>query len=192
MNGACHLPVTVNDFHSTPTKTPSSSATFTGTVRLHNRTSSVAGLSSRMATLSDILASQDSLVQEAAEALPFSFSQCTYSQGHIRQALYYCLTCAEPRGICSACSVACHTDHEQVELFPKRNFRCDCPTTSLPHPCTLHSNREEPNTGNSYNHNFHGKFCRCGREYDAHNEVETMIQCLACEVRFFRGGYSRV
>ncbi|KAI0041484.1 hypothetical protein FA95DRAFT_1565342 [Auriscalpium vulgare] len=132
-------------------------------------------------TLTEYIASQDDLVHEAALALPHQFSQCTHPLGPIRQSVYLCLTCAEPRGICSACSIACHTDHEQVELFPKRHFRCDCPTTSLAHPCTLHTKLEEPNTSNTYGQNFVGAFCRCGRPYDASKERETMIQCLACE-----------
>ncbi|TCD69313.1 hypothetical protein EIP91_008069 [Steccherinum ochraceum] len=132
-------------------------------------------------TISDILASQSSLVEEAAEALPFQFTQCTHSLGPIRQAVYLCTTCAVPRGICAACSVACHTDHEQLELFPKRNFRCDCPTSSITHQCTLHTNPEEENTENMYGQNFKGLFCRCSRTYDAQTEPETMIQCLACE-----------
>ncbi|KAI0777688.1 hypothetical protein BD413DRAFT_186809 [Trametes elegans] len=139
------------------------------------------------ATLTSVLESQASLLQEAALALPHQFSQCTYSLGHIRQAVYLCLTCtraspaSSPRGICSACSIACHTDHEQLELFPKRNFRCDCPTRALAHPCTLHTTLEEPNEHNAYGRNFEGVFCRCGRPYDAEKEQETMIQCLACE-----------
>ncbi|KAI0360670.1 hypothetical protein OH77DRAFT_1556884 [Trametes cingulata] len=139
------------------------------------------------ATLTSVLESQASLLQEAALALPHQFSQCTYSLGHIRQAVYLCLTCVRaspsspPRGICSACSIACHTDHEQLELFPKRNFRCDCPTRALAHPCTLHTTLEEPNEQNTYGRNFEGVFCRCGRPYDAEKERETMIQCLACE-----------
>ncbi|KAI8970918.1 hypothetical protein BD414DRAFT_449431 [Trametes punicea] len=142
---------------------------------------------SESATLTSVLESQASLVREAALALPHQFSQCTYSLGHIRQAVYLCLTCSRaspsspPRGICSACSVACHTDHEQLELFPKRHFRCDCPTRALAHPCTLHTTLEEPNEHNSYGRNFEGVFCRCGRPYDAEKERETMIQCLACE-----------
>ncbi|KAF9788430.1 hypothetical protein BJ322DRAFT_1106424 [Thelephora terrestris] len=132
-------------------------------------------------TLRELLASQDELVREAALALPHSFSQCTYNLGYIRQAVYLCLTCATPRGICYPCSVACHTNHEQVELFPKRRFRCDCPTGALSHPCGLHKAPEEANAENAYGQNFEGRFCRCGRAYDAHAEVETMIQCLACE-----------
>ncbi|OCH93166.1 hypothetical protein OBBRIDRAFT_790489 [Obba rivulosa] len=132
-------------------------------------------------TLDAVLSSQSSLLQEAAEALPHQFSQCTYSKGHIRQAVYLCLTCAVPRGICSACSIACHTEHEQLELFPKRNFRCDCPTSALACPCMLHKTLEPANEANGYGQNFRGVFCRCGREYDAQKEIETMIQCLACE-----------
>jgi E3 ubiquitin-protein ligase UBR7 len=152
-------------------------------------------------SLTELIASQDDLVAEAALALPHSFSHCTYPLGSLRQAVYLCLTCASPRGICSgsfqllrcsyncqslilrpACSIACHTDHEQLELFPKRNFRCDCPTTALSHACTLHKTPEGTNERNSYGQNFRSLFCRCGRPYDPRTERETMIQCLACEV----------
>ncbi|KII85393.1 hypothetical protein PLICRDRAFT_68097, partial [Plicaturopsis crispa FD-325 SS-3] len=130
---------------------------------------------------SELLASQDNLIREAALALPHSFSSCTYALGALRQAVYLCITCASPRGICASCSVACHTDHEQIELFPKRSFRCDCPTAALAHPCTLHKKPEPENTDNKYGRNFEGVFCRCERPYDPQTEAETMIQCLACE-----------
>lgn len=52
-------------------------------------------------SLADLIASQDDLVAEAALALPHTFSDCTYTLGYIRQAVYLCLTCASPRGICS-------------------------------------------------------------------------------------------
>lgn len=134
------------------------------------------------ASLVDYVAQQDALLQEAALALPHTFESCTYSRGPIRQAVYLCKTCAVPRGVCAACSVACHTDHEQLELFPKRAFRCDCPTHAIGHACELHKTPEEVNEGNVYGQNFQGVFCRCGREYNAEEETETMIQCLACEV----------
>jgi E3 ubiquitin-protein ligase UBR7 len=136
-------------------------------------------------TLTEYLDSQQELEKEAALALPYSFSHCTYPRGHIRQAVYLCIPCASRRGICSSCSIACHTDHEQIELFPKRNFRCDCPTSALTQPCSLHKHPEAPNEENEYGQNFDGKFCRCGRPYDAKLERETMIQCLACEVRLW-------
>lgn len=140
-------------------------------------------LSMASSTLTEYLNSQQQLEEEAARALPFSFSQCTYPLGYIRQAVYLCITCDSQRGICSSCSIACHTDHEQLELFPKRHFRCDCPTSALAHPCSLHKEPEAANDENVYGQNFWSKFCRCGRQYDAKSERETMIQCLACEVR---------
>ncbi len=136
-------------------------------------------------TLTEYLDSQQELENEAALALPYSFSHCTYSRGHIRQAVYLCITCNARRGICSSCSIACHTDHEQLELFPKRKFRCDCPTTALTYSCSLHKHPEALNEENEYGQNFDGKFCRCGRPYDAKSERETMIQCLSCEVRSY-------
>ena len=135
-----------------------------------------------MSTLTQLVADHDNLVAQAALALPHSFSNCTYPLGSIRQAVYLCLICASPRGICSACSIACHGDHEQLELFPKRNFRCDCPTNVLAHACTLHKTPQIENEGNTYGQNFRGRFCRCGRPYDPAIERETMIQCLDCEV----------
>ncbi|KAK2460000.1 hypothetical protein APHAL10511_008006 [Amanita phalloides] len=134
-----------------------------------------------MATLEEFIASQEDLVKEAALALPHEFSKCTYNLGYIRQAVYLCLSCPEQRGICAACSIACHTDHEQLELFPKRHFRCDCPTTSVAHACALHSKLEDENIENAYGQNFKGVFCRCSRPYDAKTERETMFQCLMCE-----------
>ncbi|KIJ62258.1 hypothetical protein HYDPIDRAFT_114743 [Hydnomerulius pinastri MD-312] len=138
-------------------------------------------MSSGPSSLNDLIASQEDLLQEAALALPHEFSRCTFSLGPIRQAVYLCLTCATPRGICSSCSIACHTDHEQVELFPKRNFRCDCPTDAIPHACTLNKGIEVENSTNEYGQNFRALFCRCSKPYDPKTERETMIQCLACE-----------
>lgn len=135
-----------------------------------------------MSTLSEYIQSQEELVREAALALPHQFSKCTYSLGPLRQAVYLCITCPEARGLCSACSIACHTHHEQVELFFKRNFRCDCGTEAIAHPCSLNPKFELENTLNQYSQNFKAAFCRCGRPYDAKTEKETMIQCLSCEV----------
>ncbi|KIJ49242.1 hypothetical protein M422DRAFT_28192 [Sphaerobolus stellatus SS14] len=134
-----------------------------------------------MASLSSIIASEDALVQEAALALPHSFDNCTHELGAIKQHVHLCLTCRIPRGLCSACAVACHGDHEQVELFPKRAFTCDCPTRVGDHPCTLYKGTQPVSTNNKYGQNFHAKFCRCHRPYDAKKEKETMVQCLACE-----------
>lgn len=74
---------------------------------------------------------------------------------------------------------------EQIELFPKRNFVCDCPTGVGTKNCTLYKGWMSAvlpqNTSNVYGQNFHAKFCRCHQPYDAQRERETMVQCLACE-----------
>ncbi|KAL1711101.1 hypothetical protein EV121DRAFT_191240 [Schizophyllum commune] len=145
--------------------------------------SATPGSPSKSATtsLEEYMRVQQDLVREASLALPHSFSQCTYSLGYIRQPVYLCQTCPEAKGVCASCSIACHADHEQIELFPKRHFRCDCPTTSIAHSCTLHKRPELENEENQYGQNFQGLFCRCHRTYDAATEREAMIQCLACE-----------
>ena len=48
------------------------------------------------------------ILHAGAKGLTFFFA--------LRQAVYLCLTCPEARGLCAACSIACHTDHEQIEL----------------------------------------------------------------------------
>lgn len=92
---------------------------------------------------------------------------------------------------CTFFSVQCNHLTHYAPRFPKRNFRCDCPTTGIAHKCTLDASTYPENTSNTYNHNFQGLFCRCRRTYDAQTEREAMIQCLACEVRLpfdlFRG-----
>ena len=48
------------------------------------------------------------------------------SQGYVkRQALYACASCdtTGPAGVCLACSLTCHKDHELYELYTKR-FEC--------------------------------------------------------------------
>ncbi|KAG8935196.1 hypothetical protein FRC01_007429 [Tulasnella sp. 417] len=116
-------------------------------------------------SLDSLLSKQSKLLKQAARAIPHSFSKCTYDEpgGYIRQALYWY--------------------HEQLELFPKRAFRCDCPTSTVPVHCALHAGTatEPPNAENQYNQNFRGDFCRCGRDYDPLTETETMIQCIGCE-----------
>ncbi|EPQ26951.1 uncharacterized protein PFL1_05586 [Pseudozyma flocculosa PF-1] len=158
-------------------------------------------------TAADLIARQARLEAEATDAIPFRFDTCTHSMGYIRQPAYACKTCGGG-GVCAACSVACHSDHDLVELFNKRNFRCDCGTPNLyrtrqPNschrkvaideqleyppaslPCTLRKPGFDPqNEANRYNHNYDGAFCYClrGQTYDPEKEDETMFQCLVCE-----------
>ncbi|KAF8500120.1 hypothetical protein JB92DRAFT_899780 [Gautieria morchelliformis] len=134
-----------------------------------------------MASLNTFIDSEASLVQEAALAVPHSFDRCTHSEGAIRQPVHLCLSCAVPRGLCSACSVACHGNHEQIELFPKRAFTCDCPARVGDTDCALHKGTVAGNASNSYGQNFKAKFCRCHSTYDPKRERETMVQCVVCE-----------
>ncbi|KAK3016055.1 hypothetical protein RJ639_007542 [Escallonia herrerae] len=71
-----------------------------------------------------------------------------------------------------------------VELWTKRNFRCDCGNSKFGEfYCKLLAGKDAENADNSYNHNFKGQYCTCGRLYpdpDAEDQVE-MIQCCICE-----------
>ncbi|XP_055848884.1 putative E3 ubiquitin-protein ligase UBR7 [Episyrphus balteatus] len=151
-------------------------------------------------TMVDILAHENELEEEYAAVLGASDDKCcTYTKGPIkRQALYSCLTCCPESvknlemcaGICLACSLHCHENHELVELYTKRNFRCDCPTERFPGlKCTLNpdivdGDKKMPkNDSNLYNQNFQGVYCTCKRPYpDPESPIEeVMLQCAICE-----------
>ncbi|KAI3929324.1 hypothetical protein MKX01_006560 [Papaver californicum] len=113
--------------------------------------------------------------------------ECTYSKGYMkRQAIFSCLTCTPDgnAGVCTACSLSCHDGHEIVELWTKRNFRCDCGNSKFGEfYCKLMADREPVNSENSYNQNFKGAYCTCHLPYpdpDVEEQVE-MIQCCVCE-----------
>lgn len=113
--------------------------------------------------------------------------ECTYNKGYMkRQAIFSCLTCTPEgnAGVCTACSLSCHDGHEILELWTKRNFRCDCGNSKFGEfYCKLFGNKDIENAENAYNHNFKGAYCTCGRPYpdpDAEEQVE-MIQCCVCE-----------
>lgn len=92
---------------------------------------------------------------------------------------------AEKRaGVCLACSYKCHDGHDLIELYTKRNFRCDCGTYKiLAIRCKLDANKMEDNDKNTYNQNFSGVYCVCHRPYpDEQDDIQDeMIQCVFCE-----------
>ncbi|KAL2516705.1 PHD finger protein-related [Abeliophyllum distichum] len=113
--------------------------------------------------------------------------ECTYDKGYMkRQAIFSCLTCTPDgnAGVCTACSLSCHDGHEIVELWTKRNFRCDCGNSKFGEFfCKLFPNKDVENLENKYNHNFKGTYCTCDLPYpdpNAEEQVE-MIQCCICE-----------
>lgn len=141
-------------------------------------------------TMLDVLKEEEELEEDADAVLGGSDDKnCTFDQGYVkRQALYSCLTCVTAEdtqaGICLACSYVCHEKHELVELYTKRNFRCDCGNRKFAaNKCKLEPNKAEVNTANQYNQNFSGTYCSCGRVYpDPEDSGEDeMIQCVICE-----------
>jgi hypothetical protein len=74
--------------------------------------------------------------------------------------------------------------HKVVELWTKRKFRCDCGNSKFgSHLCKLCPDKDSENPENSYNHNFKGSYCTCGRPYpdpEAKEQIE-MMQCCICE-----------
>ncbi|XP_078429082.1 PHD finger protein-like protein [Wolffia australiana] len=116
-----------------------------------------------------------------------SGDECTYPNGYMkRQAVFSCLTCVPDgsAGVCTACCLSCHDGHEVVELWTKRNFRCDCGNSKFAgFSCKLSPNKDPENSRNKYNQNFKGSYCTCARAYPdpEAEEQEEMIQCCICE-----------
>ncbi|KAK7791728.1 hypothetical protein R5R35_009376 [Gryllus longicercus] len=144
-------------------------------------------------TMVDVLKEEEEL-EDCTKALlgASDDKNCTYSKGYVkRQALYACVTCIpqdkenlQPGGVCLACSYHCHEGHELIELYTKRNFRCDCGNSKFPgHKCILEPNKARINEQNSYNQNFGGVYCLCKRPYpDPEDDSgDIMIQCIVCE-----------
>ncbi|ETW06502.1 hypothetical protein H310_02741 [Aphanomyces invadans] len=139
-------------------------------------------------TLQEVLEQDTELVHTANAVLgDASATHCSFPDGYVRQALFACLTCKtdEPAGLCLACSLTCHTDHELVELYTKRHFRCDCGNSKFNQdaPCKLYEGKDPLNKENAYSQNFHGRYCSCHRPYPDPDRTtpEIMIQCIVCE-----------
>lgn len=145
-------------------------------------------------TLDEVLQEQQQMIDDANAVLgAIDDKKCSYSEGYMkRQALYSCLTCIpearsdlkQAAGVCLGCCYHCHEGHELVELYTKRNFRCDCGNAKFSNkPCKLETTKTDVNEFNEYNHNFSGKYCKCNRPYpDQDDSVEDeMIQCIICE-----------
>ncbi|ORY92683.1 hypothetical protein BCR35DRAFT_298172 [Leucosporidium creatinivorum] len=135
-------------------------------------------------TANDLVAAQDALETEAREVLGETGNQCTYDLGYIKQPLYACLTCLNNCAVCAACSVACHGDHDLVELFNRRDFQCECGTRRMGAGsfCSLSPRTDAPiSEGNRHDKNFRNEFCICGRLYDPATETDSMYQCIVCE-----------
>ncbi|KAK5643216.1 hypothetical protein RI129_007061 [Pyrocoelia pectoralis] len=145
-------------------------------------------------TLGEVLQKEQQMIDDANAVLgAIDDKKCSYSEGYMkRQALYSCLTCIpearsdmkKAAGVCLGCCYHCHEGHELVELYTKRNFRCDCGNAKFPNkPCKLETTKTDGNEFNEYNQNFCGKYCNCNRPYpDPDDSVEDeMIQCIICE-----------
>uniref|UniRef100_A0A1I7T442 UBR-type domain-containing protein n=1 Tax=Caenorhabditis tropicalis TaxID=1561998 RepID=A0A1I7T442_9PELO len=127
-------------------------------------------------------------MEEAAEMLFATQdpSVCTYPEGYKpRQTVFSCLTCTpapQMAGICYGCSLNCHVDHEIVELYTKRKFKCDCGNSKFGEKkCSLYDEKDSVNEYNLYNHNYHGKFCTCEVYYPEDDQVRELVQCEVCE-----------
>jgi E3 ubiquitin-protein ligase UBR7 len=42
-------------------------------------------------TMQSLLETQDRMAEEAREVMPYSFDECTYSKGYLRQAVWSCI-----------------------------------------------------------------------------------------------------
>ncbi len=163
-------------------------------------------------TLKEFLEDQRKLELEAAAALPYKFDQCTFKLGPLKQYLHICHGCPNYdselnlKAFCYSCAVTCHdfspeedkddsgTKHKIEEIWARRDFVCDCPSTGkcrLIKPAEYEDNPHKLHK-NSYhrNHNFKGKYCFCeGAGWSAGDC--TMYQCEVCEDWFHDGCVAR-
>ncbi|XP_050300198.1 putative E3 ubiquitin-protein ligase UBR7 [Anthonomus grandis grandis] len=147
-------------------------------------------------TLNDVLELEDQLMENTTAVLgAANDKKCSYEEGYLkRQALYSCLTCIpeakddpdKAGGVCLACCYHCHEGHDLIELYTKRNFRCDCGNSKFAeseNKCVLNNEKTDMNELNVYNQNFAGTYCVCHRPFpDPEDPIpDEMIQCIICE-----------
>eukprot|EP00126_Sphaerothecum_destruens_P000357 Sdes_comp10414_c0_seq1m2080 len=113
-------------------------------------------------TLVEYLAREEELEKAAfQEEFLEPAEKCSYQFGYIQQPIFCCLTCVETKkseqnfkdeeifsGICFSCSVFCHENHKLIEIYSKRNFRCDCGNSKMTDSfsCSLLSKKDPFNT----------------------------------------------
>ncbi|KAF1785064.1 Zinc finger, UBR-type [Phytophthora cactorum] len=138
-------------------------------------------------TLSDVLKHNEQMTETADAVLgDASDTHCSYPMGYMRQAVYACMTCTpdarekpETRaGVCLACTYNCHQDHELVELYTKRSFRCDCGNEKFPkgNPCKLEADKAPTNPRNTPVLQLPPTVSGPER-----TTPEIMVQCVICE-----------
>lgn len=99
--------------------------------------------------------------------------------------VFSCVTCAAEAGagavgVCEACALSCHIEHELVDVGVRTDWLCDCATPRSSVACAAGGGdgARAGERANAYGHNFEGRFCSCDRPYDA--ATDTLTQCLAC------------
>eukprot|EP00002_Diphylleia_rotans_P035585 TRINITY_DN7780_c0_g1_i1.p1 TRINITY_DN7780_c0_g1~~TRINITY_DN7780_c0_g1_i1.p1 ORF type:complete len:451 (-),score=103.03 TRINITY_DN7780_c0_g1_i1:126-1478(-) len=143
-------------------------------------------------TMPELLRIEHSRQQKAAKILESpSVRRCTYSMGYVHQPLYVCRTCTEKSdsedmfALCHGCSIFCHANHELIDIWDKRNFRCDCGNSkNAGFVCELEPNKDPVNERNKYNHNFSGRYCWC--DEPEVSDDDDMYKCIVCEDWFHK------
>lgn len=132
-------------------------------------------------SLSEVVERQRALEAAARKQFPYDPSECTlYMDISSRQLLFACLTCASSNAICYACAIRCHADHDLVDLYSKRGYKCDCGTLRIPQTrCALRKTDHDESPNEHYGQNFQGKFCVCHESVNDNSYGEgAMFQCL--------------
>lgn len=111
----------------------------------------------------EFLDKEQNLQKLARNVLRGKFDKCTRRLGITMQKMYSCTDCSN-RACCYACSIACHSDHNIIELGTRRRILCDCGAGFL--NCKLESEpnsewKKENSDTNVYNHNSEGLYCWC-------------------------------
>ena len=148
-------------------------------------------------TLTDFLQEQNQLELDAARAYPGAHTSCSwpgilfqiikYIIDTRNQHLYMCSTCPDPLVFCASCAVKCHPiEHDLLDLYDKRGYKCDCGTFGTAHSCSFIRSKSEVVNDNIYSCNIlKGTYCFCAGAYNM--ELDNMYQCINCQVYCHQG-----
>lgn len=65
--------------------------------------------------MQSLLETQDRMAEEAREVMPYSFDECTYPKGYLRQAVWSCIGESESGGLQAA--ISCTTIATECKLL---------------------------------------------------------------------------
>lgn len=146
-------------------------------------------------TIDELIQRHDDEYEAARQleaATQSTINRCTYSDGYIRQNVYWCESCYPNDSVyvCYGCIMNCHVACNDIhEMYEKSYVRCDCGTNinnsnnnDKQILCQFDNEQLNKSTliniDNIYTHNNQARYCYCDT---IHSDKHVYMTCQLCE-----------